>query len=385
MLHRKLRMGMVGGGKDAFIGVVHRIAAFMDGEIELVCGAFSSNAEKSKASGHALYVPEDRSYGSWHEMIEQEAKLPADQRMDFVAIVTPNNMHYGPAKMAIEYGFDVICDKPLAFTLDEALELEQLVKHKNVVFALTHNYTGYPMVKQARAMVKAGAIGKVRKVVVEYPQGWLATPLESTGQKQADWRTDPARAGKSCCMGDIGTHAENLAEYITGLEIDTLCADLTTFVDGRPLDDDGNVLLRFKGGAKGVLFASQIAAGEENNLRIRIWGETGGLEWHQQEPNTLLVKHLDRPTELYRTGGGYLDPTAHFNTRIPAGHPEGYLEGFANIYRNFAMAVRHKLMHGAVSEEHHNFPSVSDGVRGMKFIDAVVESSSNNGQWVKLG
>lgn len=375
---------MVGGGKDAFIGGVHRIAAFMDGQIDLVCGAFSSSPEKSKASGEALYLQPNRCYGTYQEMILAEAKLPDGERMDFVAIVTPNNMHYGPAKMALEHGFAVVCDKPVAFTLAEAEELAQIVDAKGAVFALTHNYTGYPMVKQARSMVKAGAIGKVRKVVVEYPQGWLATPLEGTGQKQADWRTDPARAGKSCCMGDIGTHAENLAEYITGLEIDTLCADLSTFVEGRPLDDDGNVLLRFRGGAKGILFASQVAAGEENNLRIRIWGETGGLEWHQQEPNTLLVKHLDRPTEIYRTGGGYLAPIAQFNTRTPAGHPEGYLEGFANIYRNFALALRHKLATGTLSEEHANFPSVHDGVRGMKFIDAVVESSAQNGAWIKV-
>lgn len=379
-----MRMGMVGGGKDAFIGAVHRTAAFMDGEIELVCGAFSSNAAKSKESGAALYLPENRVYASWQEMISTEATLPLGERMDFVAIVTPNNMHYAPAKMALEHGFAVVCDKPIAFTLAEAEELQQLVQQKNALFALTHNYTGYPLVRQAREMVQSGAIGAVRKVVVEYPQGWLATRLEGSGQKQADWRTDPARAGKSCCMGDIGTHAENLAEFITGLEIESLCADLTTFVEGRPLDDDGNVLLRFKGGAKGILFASQVAAGEENNLRIRIWGETGGLEWHQQEPNTLLVKHLDRPTEVYRTGGGYLSAAAAFNTRIPAGHPEGYLEGFANIYRNFALALRHRLEGGTEKPAHLIFPTVADGVRGMKFIDAVVASSDAGAQWVSM-
>lgn len=381
---RKMRMGMVGGGKDAFIGAVHRTAAFMDGEIELVCGAFSSNAAKSKESGAALYLPENRVYASWQEMISTEATLPLGERMDFVAIVTPNNMHYAPAKMALEHGFAVVCDKPIAFTLAEAEELQQLVQLKNALFALTHNYTGYPLVRQAREMVQSGAIGAVRKVVVEYPQGWLATRLEGSGQKQADWRTDPARAGKSCCMGDIGTHAENLAEFITGLEIESLCADLTTFVQGRPLDDDGNVLLRFRGGAKGILFASQVAAGEENNLRIRIWGETGGLEWHQQEPNTLLVKHLDRPTEVYRTGGGYLSAAAAFNTRIPAGHPEGYLEGFANIYRNFALALRHRLEGGTEKPAHLIFPTVADGVRGMKFIDAVVASSEAGAQWVSM-
>lgn len=379
-------MGMVGGGKDAFIGAVHRMAAFLDGEIQLVCGAFSSNAEKSKASGEALYLPENRVYGTYEEMIIEEAKLPVGERMDFVAIVTPNHMHYGPAKAALEAGFSVICDKPLSFTIAEAEELVQLVKDTELVFALTHNYTGYPMVKQARDMVRSGAYGKVRKVVVEYPQGWLATPLEAGGQKQADWRTDPKRAGISCCMGDIGTHAENLAEYVTGLKIESLCADLSTFVDGRLLDDDGQVLLRLEDGAKGVLFASQIAAGEENNLKLRVYCEKAGFEWAQQEPNTLWVKHLDRPTEMYRAGGNqsYLSPTALFNSRLPAGHPEGYLEAFANIYKNFATAVRHKLGGGMPTENPHNFPTVEDGLRGMRFIEAVVKSSEAGAVWVSL-
>lgn len=380
-MHRKLRMGMVGGGLGAFIGGVHRIAATLDGEIELVCGAFSSDAEKSKASGLSLYLDPARSYGSFNEMISEELKLPANLRMDIVSIVTPNNMHYAPAKKALEAGFDVICDKPLAFTTAEALDLQDTVKKTGRIFALTHNYTGYPMVRQAREMVRLGELGKIRKVVAEYPQGWLATRLESSGQKQADWRTDPARAGKSCCMGDIGTHAENLAEYITGLKISQLCADLTTFVEGRSLDDDGSVLLRFEGGAKGVLMASQISVGEENGLRIRIYGEKGGLEWKQEEPNTLWVKWLDQPTQMYRTGMPYLHHFANAVTRIPAGHPEGYLEAFATIYKSFAKAVKAKAQG---KEFVIDFPTVEDGVRGMRFIDAVVSSSQSGSNWVSL-
>lgn len=377
-------MGMVGGGAGAFIGAVHRMAAFLDGEIELVCGAFSSDAERSIASGRALYLPEGRAYASFAEMIEKEKALPEGERMDFVAIVTPNNMHYPPAKMALENGFPVVCDKPLSFTLPEAEELVQLVEKTGLLFALTHNYTGYPMVKEARHLVHTGQIGAVRKVVVEYPQGWLATRLEESGQKQADWRTDPKRAGISCCMGDIGTHAENLAEYITGLKIKELCADLSIFVEGRLLDDDGNVLLRLENGAKGILHASQISVGEENNLNIRVYGEKGGLEWRQQEPNTLLVKWADRPTEIRRTGMGYLSATASAHSRIPAGHPEGYLEAFANIYRNFAHCLRARLEGRTPDAVYQDFPTVHDGVRGMKFIEKVVESSHKNATWVSL-
>ncbi len=378
---RKVRMGMVGGGRGAFIGGVHRMAAALDGQIELVCGAFSSDPERSRLSGGDLFLPPERSYGSYAEMIEKEKALPEGERMDFVSIVTPNHVHYGPAKMALENGFHVVCDKPLAFNLEEANNLMQLVEETGLLFALTHNYTGYPMVKHARQMISSGQIGAVRKVVVEYPQGWLATRLEETGQKQAGWRTDPKRSGAAGAMGDIGTHAENLAEYMTGLKIKELCADLSIFVDGRLLDDDGSVLLRFDNGAKGILFASQIAVGEENNLNIRVYGEKGGLEWHQQEPNTLVAKWLDQPTQILRTGVGDLAAAAQAHTRIPAGHPEGYLEAFANIYRNFAKCLQARLAGVAVDPIYDDFPTVSDGVRGMQFIEKVVASSANGAVW----
>ena len=291
-------MGMVGGGRGAFIGAVHRIAANIDGQIELVCGAFSSDPQRSRDSGADFFLPPDRCYGTFQEMIEREKARPAGERMDFISIVTPNHMHFPPAKMALENGFHVLSDKPATLSLAEARALGAIVKKTGLLYGLTHNYTGYPLVKQAREMVAAGALGKLRKVVVEYPQGWLATAIEASGQKQAAWRTDPKRSGAAGCIGDIGTHAENLAEYITGLEIKELAADLTAFVKGRKLDDDGNVLLRFKGGAKGVLHASQISVGEENNLSIRVYGEKGGLEWHQREPNTLLLKWPDQPMQV---------------------------------------------------------------------------------------
>ncbi len=374
---------MVGGGPGAFIGNVHRIAARLDGQIELVCGAFSSDPLKSVEAGKSLFLSENRVYGSYEEMILKEKNLPENERMDFISIVTPNHVHFGPAKMALENGFDVVCDKPLSFSLEEAVELKKIVEETGRLFCLTHNYTGYPMVRQAKAMVNAGVLGEIRKVVVEYPQGWLSTFLENEGQKQAAWRTDPSRSGKAGCIGDIGTHAENLAEFITGLEIDELAADLTTFVAGRKLDDDGTVLLRFKGGAKGVLMASQISVGEENNLKIRIYGEKAGLEWLQTEPNSLLVKHLDKPMETYRAGGnnGYLFGESTSASRLPAGHPEGYLEAFANLYREFAQVMRLKSegLPFAI-----NFPTVEDGLRGMKFINAVVASSEKNAAWVKM-
>jgi len=375
-------MGMVGGGRGAFIGAVHRMAAALDGQIELVCGAFSSSPEKSKASGEDLFLPADRVYGSYAKMIEKEKQLPAGERMDFVSIVTPNHVHFGPAKMALENGFHVVCDKPLSFNMEEALELEKLVEKTGLIFALTHNYTGYPMVKHAKAMIRRGDLGKIRKVVVEYPQGWLATRIEESGQKQADWRTDPSRSGIAGAMGDIGTHAENLAEYITGLRIKEVCADLTAFVEGRKLDDDGNVLLRFENGAKGVLHASQISVGEENSLNIRVYGEKGGLEWHQMEPNTLVAKWLDQPTQLLRTGVGDLAPESAAHTRIPAGHPEGYLEAFASIYRDFAFCVQARLAGKAPDPLYNDFPTVSDGVRGMRFIERVVASSNSTQKWL---
>ena len=379
--YRKMRMGMVGGGQGAFIGAVHRMAAALDGQIELVCGAFSSDPERSKASGKDLFLPEERSYGSYQEMIETEKSLPEGERMDFVSIVTPNHVHVPPAIMALENGFPVICDKPLSFSLEEAKKLRSVVEETGLLFGLTHNYTGYPMVKQAREMVQSGKLGKIRKVVVEYPQGWLSTLLEATGMKQAAWRTDPSKSGAAGSMGDIGSHAENLAEYISGLQITELCADLTIFVEGRKLDDDGNVLLRFDNGAKGVLHCSQISVGEENNLNIRIYGEVGGLEWHQQEPNTLIHKTNEGRTIL-RTGVGDLCQSAQAHARVPAGHPEGYLEAFANIYRNFAVTLRSILNNEQPDPIYNDFPDINDGVRGMAFIETVVAASASDQKWV---
>ncbi len=377
-------MGMIGGGRDAFIGGVHRIAAAIDQQVELVCGAFSSTPEKSIASGKDFLLPEDRCYGTFEEMIAKEATLPAGERMDFVAIVTPNHMHFPAAKAALEGGFHVLSDKPATLDLAQAKELKNIIESSGKLYCLTHNYPGYPMVKQAREMVQGGEFGKVRKIVVEYPQGWLATRLEADGAKQAEWRTDPKRSGAAGCMGDIGTHAENLAEYITGLAISELAADLTSFVDGRLLDDDGNVLLRFDNGAKGVLHASQISVGCENNLHIRVYGESGGVEWHQTEPNTLLVHRLDKPTEIWRAGQGYLGAAATANTRTPAGHPEGYLEAFANVYRNFANHIRAVEDGVEVDDIMLDYPRIDDGIRGMAFIEAVVTSSSKNAAWTKL-
>jgi predicted dehydrogenase len=372
---------MVGGGKNAFIGAVHRIAANMDGLIELVCGAFSSDPENARTSGLSLFLPEDRIYPDFKEMMEKESRLPADRRMDFVVIVTPNHAHFAPAMLALEKGFHVVLEKPMTFSLDEALRLQKKVKETGLLLCLTHTYSGYPMVKQARQMVKDGAFGKIRKVYVEYPQGWLSRLSEKDGSKQAEWRTDPKRSGKAGCMGDIGTHAAHLAEYISGLLIKQLCADLSIFVEGRALDDDGNVLLRFDNGATGVLFASQVAAGEENALKIRVYGENGGLEWAQQEPNTLLVKWLDQPTQIYRAGQGYLSSYAKHNTRTPGGHPEGYLEAFGNLYRNFALTLSARLEGSTPSKEALDFPTVEDGVRGMAFVDNVIKSNESLEKW----
>ena len=381
-MRRKIRMGMVGGGRGAFIGGVHRMAAALDGHIDLVCGAFSSDSERSRLSGQDFYLPEDRVYDSYSEMILTEKSLPADIRMDFVSIVTPNHMHFGPAKMALENGFHVVCDKPLCLSRKEAEELVALVQQTGLIFALTHNYTGYPMVKQAKAMIRKGELGAIRKVVVEYPQGWLSTLLEADASaKQAIWRTDPNQSGAAGSMGDIGTHAENLAEYVTGLKIKEMCADLSIFVQGRKLDDDGNVLLRFDNGAKGVLHASQISNGEENNLNIRVYGEKGGLAWRQMEPNTLTLIYQDKPSTVYRTGWAGLEREAIAHTRIPAGHPEGYLEAFANIYRNVAFCIQARLTGEEVDPLYTDFPSVEDGLRGMNFVEKVVAS---NGQWVKM-
>ncbi len=381
---RKLRMGMVGGGKDAFIGAIHRIAANMDGLIELSCGMFSINPEIAKDSAESLFIPEDRTYFGYEEMIKKESELPADKRMDFVTIVTPNFAHFAPAMLALENGFNVVIEKPMTFSLDEAKQLKKKVEETGLILCLTHTYSGYPMVKQAKAMVKNGELGKIRKIVVEYPQGWLSKLTEREGNAQAAWRTDPKKSGKAGAMGDIGTHAAHLAEYISGLKITKLCADLNIMVEGRALDDDGNVLLKFDNGGAGVLIASQVAAGEENALKIKLYGEKGGLEWEQQEPNTLLVKWLDAPTQIYRAGSNYSNILSSFatkNCRTPGGHPEGYLEAFGNIYHNFAQTLSAKIEGTEPTKEMLDFPGVEDGVRGMAFIDCVVASGQSNEKW----
>jgi len=378
---RKLRMGMVGGGRDAFIGAVHRRAAQLDGDVELVAGAFSSTPEKSKASGRDLYLRDERVYGSWEEMVEAESALPEDERIDFVSIVTPNHMHYPVAKAFVEAGFNVACDKPLVHTVEQAKDLAQAVEKQGVIFAVTYNYTGYPMVKQARHLVRTGALGEIRKVIVEYPQGWLSTRIEEEGQKQAAWRTDPSRSGISGCIGDIGSHCENLVSYITGLELESICADLSIFAPGRQLDDDGNILLRFQGGAVGILTASQVCPGQENSLRIRVWGTKAGLEWVQEEPNFLYVISNDEPTKVYKPGNPYVCEAAAAATRLPAGHPEAFIEAFGNIYKNFCDTIRAKILGIEPSDIMLDFPTVIDGARGIFFIHKAVESGKSDKKW----
>ncbi|MDX1732973.1 MAG: Gfo/Idh/MocA family oxidoreductase [Halioglobus sp.] len=377
----KVRMGMVGGGEGAFIGAVHRMAAALDGEIELVCGAFSADAARSARSGAALHLGADRVYGDYAGMMAAEAALPADERMQFVAIVTPNHMHFPVAEAALRAGFHVMSDKPATFNLDEALRLRDIILDTGLLYGLTHTYTGYPLVKEARARIAAGELGAIRKVVVEYPQGWLAGREEDEDNKQAAWRLDPARAGVSSCMGDIGVHAANLAEYVTGLNIASICSDLTAFVPGRELDDDGAVLLRFDNGAKGVLHASQVSVGEENAIKIRVYGEAGGLEWEQQEPNTLWLKYNDRPTQMLRTGGGYLTDIASLNTRTPMGHPEGYLEAFANLYAAFAGQIRARETSQAPDARSADCPGIEAAIRGMTFIELAVAASASDVKW----
>jgi len=384
MSHRKLRMGMIGGGKDAFIGAIHRIAANMDGQIELVCGALSINKEVAAESGRLLFLPEDRTYASYEEMIAAESRMPVDKRMDFVTIVTPNFAHFAPAMLALENGFNVVIEKPITFTLDEAKQLKKKLDETGLMLLLTHTYSGYPMVKEAKQLVKSGAFGKIRKVYVEYCQGWLSKLSEREGNAQAAWRTDPSKSGKSGCMGDIGTHAAHLAEYITGSKITQLCAALNIVVEGRMLDDDGAILLRFDNNATGTLMASQIVAGEENALKIRVYGENGGLEWAQQEPNTLTLKWLDKPAQTLRTGSNYGDRESTFathNTRTPGGHPEGYLEAFGNLYRNFALALSAKINGEEPKAEWLDIPGIEDGIRGMAFIENVVASNQSNDKW----
>lgn len=372
---------MIGGGPGAFIGAVHRMAANLDGQIELVCGAFSSDAKKSKTTGKELYLNPARVYGSYAEMVKKEKQLPENERMDFVSIVTPNHIHFEPAKLALENGFHVIMDKPLTLSLSEAKQLDKIVTKSGLILALTHTYTGYPMVKEARHIIKSGRLGKVRKVYVEYPQGWLSTPVDN---KQASWRTDPKQSGLGGAIGDIGTHAANLAEYITGNSIIEVCAEIQSVVKGRVLDDDAAMLLHLENNISGVLTATQVAAGEENNISIRVYGEKGGLEWRQEEANTIIMKWLDKPKEIYRTGMPYLSAAAKSNTRTPSGHPEGYLEAFANIYKGFANAVRDYNSGKKITSDKYDFPDVKDGVRGMAFIEAVVKSSKSKQKWVKI-
>lgn len=382
-LGRKIRYGMVGGGPGAFIGAVHRKAAALDGEIELVAGCFSSSPEKSQAQGRELLLDPSRVYNSYQEMAEKESQLPPGERIDFVSIVTPNNSHFPIAKTFIEAGFHIVCDKPMTMTVEEAEELCRLVKKHDVVFALTHNYTGYPMVKEARELVRSGHLGEIRKIVVEYPQGWLADFIEGES-KQAGWRTDPKQAGVSSAMGDIGSHAENLAHYITGLEMVEMCADMTTFVPGRQLEDDGNILIHYENGARGILVASQISVGEENNLRIRVYGTKASLEWRQEYPTDLWVRYPDQPARLYRMGNGYVSDIAKHFTRLPAGHPEAFIEAFANIYRSAARTMAAKIAGETPHPFDTDFPTVQDGARGVHFIHKAVESGKAEAKWIDV-
>ncbi|MCL6260720.1 Gfo/Idh/MocA family oxidoreductase [Aquiflexum sp. TKW24L] len=377
---KKLKMGMVGGGPGAFIGAIHRSAALMDGLIEITAGSFSSNPEKTRQAGEELMLDPSRVYSSYDEMIQKELALPESERIDIISIVTPNNVHFDPCKKALEAGFHVVLDKPMTLTYDEAKELYKIIKKSDKLFCLTHTYTGYPMIKQMKQMIAEGVIGEVRKVYVEYPQGWLHKLLEYEN-KQAEWRTDPARNGKAGCFGDIGTHAFNLAEYVSGIKVAKICADLDIKVAGRPIDDDGAVLMRFENNASGILTASQIDAGCENNLKIRVYGEKGGLEWMQEDNNTLRLRWSDRPDEIYRAGNGYLGSMANENTRTPAGHPEGYIEAFANIYRNFARSIYALRKGEEPKAEWLDFPGAEDGIRGMAFIENVLASSASDQKW----
>ncbi len=377
---------MVGGGSDAFIGAVHRMGACLDNQIELVCGAFSSDPDKSKKSGKDLYLPEGRVYTSYHEMMEKEATLSEEARMDFVSIVTPNHMHYPPAILALDNGFPVVIDKPLTFTYEEAVKLKEKVQETRFPFAVTYTYAAYPMIKQAREMVQNSEIGNIRKIMVEYPQGWLTDKLEDTGQKQASWRADPERAGISNCFGDIGTHAANMAEYVSGLKITEVLSEIRSFVPGRILDDDANVLFHLENGANGVISASQVSPGEENNLKFRIYGDKGGLEWNNMDVNTLLVKIHGKPIQIYRAGGniGYLGEAALAHMRTPAGHAEGYIEAFANIYRNFAFAIRKELFGEDYNQNILDFPGVEEGLRGIATVVAVVKSTEEGNIWKSI-
>ena len=373
---------MIGGGSDAFIGAIHRRAALMECQIELVCGCFSVNPEISRSSGRSYFIPDDRIYDTYQEMFEHEMTLPEGERMDFVTIVTPNRWHFEPAMMALERGFHVVIDKPITFSLEEAHLLADKVKETGLVLALTHVYSGYPAVKEAKARIAAGEIGEVRRVFVEYTQGWLSQRIELKGGNNAGWRTDPKRSGKAGCMGDIGTHAWHLLEYITGQRVKEVCADLHAIVPGRPIDDDGAVFLRFENGLTGVLMATQVCTGEANNIRVRIYGDKAGLEWRQMDPNVLLVKWGDRPMETVLVGNNSnMHDLAAWNTRTPAGHPEGFFESFANIYRNFALTVRAKANGETPTPEMLDFPNEQDGLRGMQFVETVVTANESEAKW----
>ena len=375
---------MVGGGRGAFIGGVHRRAAALDGEIELVAGAFSSNPKKSALSGKDFYLKPSRVYASYKEMAEKEKALPENERIDFVTVVVQNYLHFEVAKTFLEAGINVICDKPVTLDLEQARELRKIINKSKKVFALTHNYTGYPMVKLARQMIRKGELGKLIKVVCEYPQGYAITALTGEDKAIANWRADPKIAGISNCMGDIGTHAENLVHYITGLEIDRLCADLSVNIPGRTLDDDGNVLVRFKGGTRGIIYASQVSNGDENDLNIRVYGTKRSLEWHQEEPNDLLVKDARSPRQIYRRGNDYVTGAAADNTRIPFGHPEGFIEAFANVYNAAAVAIRDERAGKFPRKSGYDYPDIRDGIIGMAFIETVVKSSKSKEKWVKF-
>ena len=381
-LQRKLKFGQIGGGRDSFIGAVHRRAAISDGFTEFVAGALSSDPGKAKLSGEDLLLPAERNYGSWQEMLEKESALPAGERIDFVSIVTPNHAHFAPALAFVEAGFNVVLDKPMVHNSDQAQKLIAAVEKNNVVFGVTYNYTGYPMVKEARDWVKKGRLGEIRRVVVEYPQGWLREKIEDQGAKQAEWRTDPARSGIAGAVGDIGSHCENLMSYVTGLELEAICADIKTFVPGRKLDDDASVLLRFKNGARGVLWVSQIATGEENHLRLRVYGSEGGLAWDQEHPNQVTFIPPSGPLQVYSRGNGEFCAAAARATHLPSGHPEAFFEAFGNIYMNVTDTIRARLQGDEPSELELDFPTVRDGARGVKFIEKVVASSQSNQKWV---
>ena len=381
-MERKIRIGMVGGGKDAFIGGVHRIALRLDGYYELVAGSFSSNFDNSKETGKDLGLAEDRIYKTYQEMAEKESSR--SDAIDVVAIVTPNHLHVPIAKIFAEKGIHIICDKPLALSSKEAISLKNIVVSKKLIFALTHNYTGYPMVRHARSLIQKGDLGSIRVIQAEYPQDWLTTKAEDSGLKQAEWRTDPKRSGGGGCIGDIGTHAFNLIRFITGLEIEELSADIHTFVKGRLLDDNAQIMLRFKGGAKGALWSSQVAVGNENNLKIRIYGENGGIEWRQEDPNYLYYTEFGHPTQRVTRGSGNVSKEAKDVTRIPPGHPEGYLEGFANIYNDVYKKLYAQINNQNYDDSNDCYPTINDGVEGMRFIETALESSKNNGKWIRF-